>query len=364
MNVYIITHSVDVDGLFSALIVKKFFKDLKKDANIVISGYNYEHTVLINHPNGKDRINLLDYAKNTDEIIFTDCTPTQTDHFDKYVIKFGKNLTIIDHHQTTIKFFEDNPIYSEKINLVLETGIGACEIAWKRCYPNEYTPMAVKLASLWDTFNKTDLKRWDDHVVPFQYGLKGLEDFSVNEYEKNLGFIPQLVTTSDYDEDLSALFGSIIRKGKIILEYEKNRNKSVFEKTHFYANLLIVGIVRIDIATPVKDSEKIEFKKVLIATDYNNNSKLIEDALGKEEYESLPIVLLVRPNIITNKHAVTFFSPNKSVDVSEIAKKLGGGGHKYCAGANNISFVQIYIKSKGYYPDNGESIPTFDVMKL
>jgi oligoribonuclease NrnB/cAMP/cGMP phosphodiesterase (DHH superfamily) len=75
------------------------------------------------------------------------------------------NLTLIDHHITSIKMIGD---FRLRGDVVIEEGTAACELTWKHLMPDKELPLAVKLLADYDVWNIAD----EDRAVPFQFGMQ------------------------------------------------------------------------------------------------------------------------------------------------------------------------------------------------
>ena len=177
MNTTVIYHSADFDGIFCREIARKFLGD--KDVQYI--GWNFGYPKVPMPSDGM--VYIMDLSpKCLDGFIFT---PGFTD---------GSRIVWIDHHKTSIdQWPEEIPGY--RID-----GVAACRLTWqwftrlvrqtieidlpeKEHFVNRevFEPMAVRLAGEYDVWDKRD-----PDAETFQYGLRSSADQN-SEFESLLG---------------------------------------------------------------------------------------------------------------------------------------------------------------------------------
>lgn len=195
------------------------------------------------------------------------------------------DLFWIDHHKTAI---DDEKKSGVKIDGLRRIGIGACALVWEFLF-NTFIPDGVRLLAEYDVWNHTN-----PETLPFQYGLR-------------------LANPEPNDDVWFDLFDNypsismVINTGKTIIEYETSQNK---------------------IQASVKSFD-LEFDGLkFIAMNHGPaNSQVFSSVWDPEKYDAM-MLFYIRRGI----WKVSLYTEKEGVDVSEVAKRWGGGGHKQAAG--------------------------------
>lgn len=276
-----IYHSKDLDGYCSGAIVKRKYPDAK------LIGYDYGWP-----------FPLADDELMGQDVIMIDVSLPMNDMF---VLGLRcRHLTWIDHHISAINAYNDFPPHSqggENITAILENGVSACEGGWKYLFPDEIMPTAVKLLGEYDTWRNQDKQRWDNAIMPFQYGMRMICS-SAETFPQELFEMPEIVTDSPVY--------SIIRDGKTILAYQKTQNERA-----------------------CRSSFEIEFEglKAICLNNGGANSQVFESVYDENRHD------VMIPFVFTGNHwTFSLYTTKKEVDCSVIAKSYGGGGHRQAAG--------------------------------
>lgn len=270
-------HNADFDGRCSAAIVKR----AKPDIELIGIDYGYEF-----------RMNELD---EDEEIVMVDFSLQPFTE----MIKLNKlvNLTWIDHHETAL-------YDSKRSNVVFEgfqrNGIGACVLCWEYFFPEISVPETVMMLGKYDVWNHDD-----ENVLWFQYGLK-VKNLSFKD-----GIWPELL---DDDEFLKK---DVISCGKIVKMY--------IEKDNFIA------------AKTLCFETKLGDYRLLAANKSHVNSKFFDGIWDPNQHDVM-CLFSWRPH--TGLWKFTLYTTKEDINVGEIAKTLGGGGHRLAAGfdAKEIPF--------------------------
>jgi len=184
----------------------------------------------------------------------------------------------IDHHKTAIEKYEG---FQDVVAGVRKDGIAACELTWTYCFPREAMPRAVRLVG------DRDAWRWayGDEARWFHAGLC-LHD-----------------TSPASDFWLPPSCDEIVAEGKIVETYRRQ----------FY-NELAGGI-----------GYSVEFEGHKC---WAINAARVSSDLFPRYMEQYAVIL---PHYCDRSGwSVSMYS--NDIDVSEIAKRYGGGGHKKAAG--------------------------------
>lgn len=277
-----IYHSKDLDGYCSGAIVKLKYPDAK------LIGFDYGQEL------------PMDEIPEGEQIIMIDVS-LPMNQMEDLARHSGWKLTWVDHHISAIsdykKFVGNRETFC---HAVLEDGISACEGGWKYLFPNEFVPTAVKLLGEYDTWRNEDKFRWDNAIMPFQYGMRMICSSPET-------FPPDLFKTySVNDIETNSPVYDIIKDGKLILEYQKVQNTRA-----------------------CKYAFEVEFEglRAIVLNNGGANSQVFESVYDESKHD------LMIPFVFTGKRwTFSLYTTKDEVDCSVIAKSKGGGGHKKAAG--------------------------------
>lgn len=307
-----IYHSRDMDGFSSGAICKRKFPD----------------TILVGFDYGQDIYEKLQRAGVSESdlaghnVIMIDVSLKMPGMFE--LAKKCKTLTWIDHHISAINEYEAVKDQApENFIAVLENGIAACEVGWKYLFPNEKMPRAIELLGQYDTWRNQDKEHWENQILPFQFGMR-LNCHSPQTFPMNL-----LDGTPN-----DRIVDGFIHKGHTILEYQANMNRAAcgasfeFEFEGLRAICLNGGGFNSDVFKSVYDPAKHD---IMMPFRFN----------GKEWIFSM-------------------YSTKPDIDVSAIAKKWGGGGHKAAAGFQvpKLELVFTFLAEKNAYEFHLKQLPS------
>jgi oligoribonuclease NrnB/cAMP/cGMP phosphodiesterase (DHH superfamily) len=231
------------------------------------------------------------------------------------LLKITQNVVWIDHHITAIEKYKD---YSNEIKGLRVDGVAGCMLTY--CYlaymVNCDTGEEIKK---FDLLMTNDAPRFtkliaDYDVWTFIYGddtRNFQKGFSLYPHEPDAKIWEEL-----YDEDISSqhlsLVNTMIDQGKTITAYRYNLMKDYCEKKGFETSL----------------------------AGYDNCYAVNMGMIGSDDF--------IAPNV-KNYDVLIGFSFDGSnwnyslrsskVDVSEIAKKYGGGGHNAAAGFSSETLL-------------------------
>lgn len=281
-------HNRDLDGFTSGAIIKKKYPEAK------MVGYDYGMP--------------FEQEVTGEPIIMADVSlPMKT------MVKIAQlsnwQLTWIDHHISAINDYKEFVGEGESFcNAILENGIAACEGTWKHLFPDKEMPLAVKLLGEYDTWRNSNKQRWNNEILPFQFGMRlycnSVDSFPVEVFENE------------------ELVRQIIHEGLTVLKYQSQVNELQCKKASF----------------------ETEFNglRAICLNGGGFNSDVFKSVYDESEHD-----IMMPFQFDGKKWTISLYTTKDEVDCSVIAKANGGGGHKKAAGfqVEDISkiFSQIQI---------------------
>ena len=276
-------HNSDLDGKCSAAIVcRKYPK-----ATIVGYNYYYEHN------------RAFSGIQQNEELIFVDITPSVESL--RVLLQTTPNITILDHHKTSISSLaEANLVFPGKLD---DTGLGACKLVWEYYYPEHPLPKSVLWIAEHDVWKNTPTNKF------FHFGL-GLQ----NTYPTN-------PTWDKLFDDHHPIIEQVLEAGKIIQTYLVHWYKTLVKVYGIPGKIRHLGTYS---AMVLNQGAVNSFVFDSVITQYDVFVRVVK---GKDDGW--------RCSITTEKD---------DIDVSEIAKKFGGGGHKKAAGFRVDKLEDFFIQ--------------------
>ena len=197
----------------------------------------------------------------------------------KSMIESADDLIIIDHHKSAVVELHD--ISNAHFDM---TKSGAM-LAWEFFHPGKEPPKFIKY------IEDRDLWKWE---LPYSKEFAAAFDMVPFDFEE----------FSLFEDD--SVFDDAVKRGSYILSYSKTVIKKVCDNAveRTYSG-----------------------KKVLVV-----NSSHWMSEIGSQLSPNCDFALIWYYDHISNNTKVSLRSFHDHVDVSEIAKKHGGGGHKKAAG--------------------------------
>lgn len=281
--VYIYYHSADLDGKASNQIIKEWAKRNKQEFMECPWNYGDKEPVASDFKSGVE----------TPTIVMADiCFSMET----MLTLKFlhtTKQAQILwfDHHKSAI----ENSIKYEYDILPgkREIGKAACRITYEELNPSQLVPEAIELLSAYDVWDKENAYYDWDYILAYQYGARANESLVLNSLTEGEGG-----STVYY----------IHKIGESVLRYQNERDAYVAKNGAFEA--------------------KIDGYNAICINTWQTNSTAFESVYNPDNHH-----LMVPFRFGSNgKVLLSFYTTHDSIDVSEIAKKFGGGGHKAAAG--------------------------------
>jgi len=199
-------------------------------------------------------------------------------------------LVWIDHHKSAIDTARVRGFYSGG---VLSIKWAACELAWAEFNPRMPTPRAVRLLGRYDVWDHSD-----PATLPFQYGMR------VGSASPSEAWWWEMLFK---DEDLEGFLSS----GHSILRYIE------------FHNAECAG----DAFEVVLDE-----LRCIAMNRMRENSKLFDTVYDPDRHDAM-----LTFGWRDGQWTFSLYSTREDVDVSEVAKRYGGGGHKGAAGFQRAS---------------------------
>lgn len=286
-------HSADFDGLFSGAVVYSFANYIRKDYDLTMVGWDF----------GDDLINATGY----DKVIVVDLPPDCLSDFDP------DKLIWIDHHKTAI---ESN---SGKYNGLTVDGVAACRLAWNFFFSDGNgqledfvkrkiaEPYCITLAGEHDVWNHDD-----PLAMGFQFGLNALKsNWTPQELaEEFLKDNCNTVYTRWNDGFNDSKTATVAQSGKMIEQWQSNFAANVCEDCSY-----------------VVEFEGLKFCS-LVSVHARMSTWFPEDTI-KDGVALMNIRICGDGKARISLYHRTGFN---EIDLSVIAKKYGGGGHKGACG--------------------------------
>lgn len=264
----------DMDGKCAGAIVHKFYKvdrDYTKEV-----GEECEFLRI----NYKDNF-PFDSIKSNETVVIVDFSLQKDGEFQK-LLEITDRIIWIDHHKTAIEKHGDLNIRG-----IRRDGTSGCELTWEFFYPNQEIPPVVKLLGDYD-------------VWTFKYG----ED--TNKLQTGIRLYDTKPISKEWLRWLDSSYypTAELEKGSISLLYRNNYYAGLVKSHSFLTEL--------------------EGYKVIACNAGSVSSQLFDTIT--EDYD------IMMSFVFDGKQWTVSLYTKKDIDVSEIAKKYGGGGHKQAAG--------------------------------
>ena len=219
----------------------------------------------------------LDLDPSFDQILFVDFSP------EPHPSPLPNNLFVIDHHKTSIG-----------LPGIIDTKRAACVLCWNHFFPTEPLPVAVGWIGQADTWQKDST--WGTHVIPFCLSLQAIWPYPADEVWPFL-----------FDAGRIAL-RDMVKEGRAIKLYLASQNVRLAQAQAYTTNF--VGYATAVIIGGGKGSHRL-------------------NGFYDPAVHVLQMVVERTQNRFWRYH---LYTDRDDIDVSEIAKRFGGGGHQKAAG--------------------------------
>jgi len=284
-------HHNDLDGRAAAAIVGLYMKLYKENEKVEFIETNYNQPLPdIDLLIGQDVV-IVDFSYEPQQF--------------NIIYAAAKSVTWIDHHKTAAEY----PYGHVTLGLrdFGDKNRAGCELTWNFFFPNDPMPAAIRLIGDYD---KWALKM--KHSKAFHEGMK------LESNGPEAGIWKRLLH-NDHSllQQPLVLINEIIDEGNLVMKYRDEYCKSICHQYGFETE--IAGF------------------KAYACNIYGFGSQAFGDL-----FDQYPLCIA----FIRDKERFTVSLYSQTVDVGEIARKFGGGGHKGAAGfvCKDLPFVKSFRK--------------------
>jgi len=262
-------HEGDLDGQCSGAIVKHRFPDCE------LIGINYGDEFPWDRIEPGETVYMVDFALKP----WTDMQR----------LAEISDLTWIDHHKGPINDYNE---YGLEALVGTAIGVAACELVWEWVYPDQPTPLAVRLLGRYDVWDHSD-----PDTLPFQYGMR-----LANPKITDVAFWKDIL-----DDYASQAYLPILKNGHIVLLYVTQDNEKYAKACAFETELDGLHCIAVN--------------RML------TNSQVFDSVCDPQQYD-----VMLTFGWRNQQWTVSLYSDKDEVDCSEIARRYGGDGHKAASG--------------------------------
>jgi len=266
----------DLDGIASAAILNYYrYKQGLLSSEDKYIKVNYNDNLYLDKIKN-EHVYILDFSLNSIE--------------DFTLLTNKINVTWIDHHKTSIEKYKDFRWVLGK----RQDGIAACELTWQYLFENQEIPNIIKLIGDYDVWTF----KYGDKTNHLQLGMQ------IRDTEPtNLVFWDKFLD-NNYPYSYKYL-DEIINEGMIIDKYRQQDYKKTVDEYKFYRRWEGYNCVVCNRIAP----------------------SMLFDSVSEESYDVM--IMYIFDGI--NYH-ISLRTKINEIDVSKIAQKYGGGGHKGASG--------------------------------
>lgn len=287
-----IYHNADLDGKCSGAIIKKFYEENDNFDKLTLHGMNYGDEAPRELIEEADWIVMSDFSLKKGDMIWVNALP-------------DKRFLWFDHHISAIDEMMDVGILGQR-----DTGLAGCELTWFGLFYDKPMPPVVELLGCYDCWRWTkELEPKQERVLNLQYGMRVDALWPEDDKWRHL-----LMGSGDLEVEMLYIEG-----GKAIRKYQAQH------------------MARINSSGMVVTWEGYSW----FAVNTHNSSSVDYEVKMAELNETVRIqgVIAYRRNKDGSwNHSLRSFSDD--LDVSVVAKKHGGGGHKGAAGFNSAKLIK------------------------
>ena len=275
-SIYIIYHKADLDWLFWAWACWLPHQD---DIIIAVPMQYWDELPCPLEDMTGHRVYIVDFSLPTEQMEY---------------LNTNADLYWFDHHISAIRDNEHLEIKGKR-----DTKMAWCRLAFHYHPEWDGTVWAshndvIDLISNYDIRNNTDKEKRENEILPFQYGMR-LEVWL--DLDKVIDFMD-----SQFDVSLVRM------KWKVIMDNNKIQRENWMKKS---------GDVEID-----------WLKWLALLWPAGWSSQIFESKRDNKKYD---MMVYITYNLTKREYSVSLYSDREDVDCSVVAKKFGGGGHKWAS---------------------------------
>ena len=289
----LVIHHNDADGRCSAAIVLKWWSRRFPGQGILFKEVGY-----------KDELNFPAIVEKNEKVVIVDFSFKPEKMAELFAVT--DDVTWIDHHETAATYDYGRPIPG--LRDFVDKGHAACELTWKHFFQKEPFPRAVLLIADYDAWRLEH----EPECLQFYEGLK-LED----QRPTSALWTDLLQPWGDVKASLRCKM--LVQQGKTAIQYRDNYCAGI--RKAFGYETAIAG------------------HRAYAMNLYQFGSSAFGDRMS--EYPVCIAYVHDGKRFTVSLYSVT-------VDVGEICRSLGGGGHKGAAGfvAESLPFVPASDRSR------------------
>ncbi len=216
----------------------------------------------------------------------------------KKMIEEAKELLVIDHHKSAVVELHDIS------NAIFDMNKSGATMAWEFFHPGKEAPKFIQYIT------DRDLWRWE---LPYSKEFSAAFDMIPFEFEEFEKF------------EVGSVFDDAVKRGRYILAYSKTVIKKVCDKAA---------------------SRRIGGKHVMVV-----NSSHWMSEIGAKLSPGCDFALIWYYDHNDRQIKVSLRAFHEYIDVSEVSKRFGGGGHKKAAGfvlPGDFKIEDLFDKGERY----------------
>jgi len=272
-NVKCFYHANDHDGHCSKAIVQQRFPKCET------IGVNYGDKIdPVNMCEENEIVYVCDYCFHPFQIMID--------------LSLKCRLVFCDHHLSAMERVKEAGEKFKPVKQVLDIEHSGCENTWLAVYPDEEMPETVRLLGRYDVFDIYS----DNRIVPFEYGLRSLETLDTKMWERVLNNEPGYI-----DE--------VVKRGFVVIDFLDYINSRLLKSLH--------------------ETEFMGYPAY--ALNYNGDTSLFFNRYQDTMFKDHLLIVYTQTPSGTWSIGLTS-SKSSNINVTNIAKKFGGGGHTNVAG--------------------------------
>lgn len=282
-------HKADLDGHASGAIIKKAIPDIK------LIPYDYNEPL----PNEVWMENEL--------VVFVDVTPSLKEMID--ISKKTKKFIWIDHH---IQIMKQAEAYGFNPEGIRDNDFSACENAWRYFFPEKEIPKAVYFLGRYDVWKHQGIH----NCLSFQYGMRSR---TTDPTDLKSFYIWETLLSSPSDDidsfvknQVENFILDIVDDGEICQEYEDSVNAEYVKNFSYEAEF--------------------EGMKAIVLNKGRSGSLTFKSIWDNSKYDCMICFVQKKGENGEYQYSVSMYTDKPGLDLSEIAVKYGGGGHKQACG--------------------------------